>query len=143
MSDEINKDENNGLLDQSDLEELISEKEKDNAGFNQIDESEHEGVGLNKTDKSIPKKNLQKILTMKIPVIVKIAEKKMRMENILKLNLGSIIQFDKDAYQLIDLMVNNQTIGLGQPIKIGEKFGLQVTHIGDINEKIRILGHKE
>jgi len=84
--------------------------------------------------------HLERILSMKVPVIVKITEKSMTMERILKLNLGSMIQFDKDAYQHIDLMVNNSTIGLGQPIKIGENFGLKITQIKDIRETIKSLG---
>ncbi len=86
------------------------------------------------------KPSLDRILKMKVPVIVKVAEKKMTMANVLKLNIGSIIQFDKDAYQHIDLMANNRTIGLGQPVKIGENFGLRIVQICDISETIRSLG---
>ena len=86
---------------------------------------------------------LDRILSMKVPVIVKVAEKKMTLQNIMKINLGSVIQFDKDAYQLIDLMVNNSTIGLGKPIKIGENFGLKITQIGDIAKMIQSLGPNE
>lgn len=89
-----------------------------------------------------PAQNLQNILSMKVPVIIKIAEKTMKLENVMKLNIGTIIQFEKDAYQHIDLMVNNHTIGLGQPVKIGENFGLRITHIGDITDTIRSLGMK-
>jgi flagellar motor switch protein FliN len=84
--------------------------------------------------------NLQRILAIKVPLIVKIAEKRMRIGEILKLSLGSVVQFEKDAYQHVDLMVNNSTIGLGQPVKVGEKFGLKITQIGDISEMIRSLG---
>jgi flagellar motor switch protein FliN/FliY len=79
-------------------------------------------------------------LAIKVPLIVKIAEKRMRIGEILKLSLGSVVQFEKDAYQHVDLMVNNSTIGLGQPVKVGEKFGLKITQIGDISEMIRSLG---
>jgi flagellar motor switch protein FliN len=84
--------------------------------------------------------NLQRILHMRVPVIVKVAEKHMAAGDILKFSLGSVIQFDKDAYQLIDLMVNNSTIGLGQPIKVGENFGLKITQIGPVADTIRSLG---
>ena len=76
-------------------------------------------------------------------MIVKVAEKKMTMGSVLRFHLGSIIQFDKDADQHIDLMVNNSTIGLGQPIKIGENFGLRITQINDITETIKSLGQSE
>ncbi len=78
---------------------------------------------------------------MRMPVIVKIAEKTMTFSTVLKLNIGSVINFDKDAYQLVDLMVNNSTIGLGQTVKIGENFGLRVTQIGPLEETIKSLGH--
>lgn len=84
--------------------------------------------------------NAKKLLRMKVPVIVKVTEKKVRLKDILKWNLGSIIVFEKDAYQNIDLMVNNSTIGLGQPVKIGEKFGLKITQIKDPADTIRSLG---
>ena len=88
-------------------------------------------------------RSLKSILSMKVPVIVKIVEKKMPLASILKFNLGSMISFDKDSYQHIDLMVNNSTIGLGQPIKIGENFGLKITQIGDITDTIKSLGQNE
>jgi len=85
--------------------------------------------------------NLDHILSVRIPIIVKISEKKMSMNNILKFRLGSVIQFDQDAYQHIDLMVNNCTIGLGQPVKIGENFGLRITQIGELADTIKSLGN--
>ncbi len=83
---------------------------------------------------------LDRILKIRMPVIVRIAERRMTIENILKLSIGSIIQFDKDAYQMIDLMINNSVIGLGQPVKIGENFGIKIIQIGDITNTIKSLG---
>jgi flagellar motor switch protein FliN len=91
------------------------------------------------TDPSKQHEKLQRLLSMRVPVIVKIAEKKMSIGNMLKFHMGSIIQFDKDAYQQLELMINNSTIGLGQPIKIGEKFGLRITQVGEITETIKSL----
>ena len=82
---------------------------------------------------------LDRILSIKVPVIVKIAQKKMSLADILKLRVGTVIQFDQDAYQHVELLVNNSTIGLGQPVKIGEKFGLKVTQIGEITNTIKAL----
>ena len=104
------------------------------------DQENAEAAGEDKREES--SKNLNQILTMRIPVIVKITEKKMSLERVLKWNLGSMIQFEKHAYQNIDLMVNNRTIGYGQAVKVGENFGLKITQIGDIAETIKSLGGK-
>jgi len=84
--------------------------------------------------------HLNRILNMKVPIIVRIAKKKMKVSEVMKLNIGTVIQFDQDAYQYIDLMVNNEVIGLGQPVKLGEKFGLKITEFSDITHTIKSLG---
>ena len=84
--------------------------------------------------------NLERILNMKVPIIVRIAKKNMKVGEVMKLNIGTVMQFDQDAYQYIDLMVNNEVIGLGQPVKIGENFGLKITQLGDITHTIKSLG---
>ena len=84
--------------------------------------------------------NLKRILNMKVPIIVRIAKKKMKVGEAIKLNIGTVIQFEQDAYQYIDLLVNNEIIGLGQPVKVGENFGLKLTQLGDITHTIKSLG---
>ncbi len=85
-------------------------------------------------------KVLEQLLSMPVPVIVKLAQKKMTLSRVLQLKVGSVVQFDKDAYQHVDLMVNNHTIGLGQPVKIGEHFGLRIIEIGQVEKVIKSLG---
>jgi len=88
------------------------------------------------------KNHLARILSMKVPVIVRIAQKKISLNEVLKFQLGSVIQFDQDAYEQIDLMVNNSIIGLGQAVKLGENFGLKITQIAEVTETIKSLGGK-
>jgi flagellar motor switch protein FliN len=83
---------------------------------------------------------LSRILAMKVPVIVKIAQKKIPFSEVLKFHIGTVIQFDKDPYQYVDLMANNSKIGAGQPVKVAENFGLKVMQIGPIADTIRSLG---
>ncbi|MBN1435662.1 MAG: FliM/FliN family flagellar motor switch protein [Sedimentisphaerales bacterium] len=86
---------------------------------------------------------IQQLLDMKAPVIAKVAQRSLTVKAVMRLRLGSIIQFEKDAYDHIELMVNNRTIGLGQPVKIGENFGLRLVQVGDVNDMIRSLGAEE
>ena len=85
-------------------------------------------------------KELQRILHIEVPVIVRLAEKRMPLREVLDLSIGSIIEFDKGAEDLLDLMVNNQPVGRGEAVKIGEKFGLKLTEIGPVEERIETLG---
>jgi flagellar motor switch protein FliN/FliY len=63
----------------------------------------------------------------------------MRLSDILGLSIGSIIEFDNCFDAELELVVNNECIGLGQAVKVGEKFGLRVTGIGTMHEKIGAL----
>ena len=84
--------------------------------------------------------DLTRILEIEVPVIVRLAHRAMRVKEIMKFATGSIIEFDKAADAELDLMINNEVIGHGQAVKVGENFGLRVLHVLSIQEKIEALG---
>lgn len=83
---------------------------------------------------------IQRILNLEVPVIVQLAGRQMNMKEVLDLNVGSVIEFDKRFDAELALIVTNRCIGLGHAVKVGENFGLRITRIGSIYEKIRALG---
>ncbi|MGB9626400.1 MAG: FliM/FliN family flagellar motor switch protein [Phycisphaerae bacterium] len=87
-----------------------------------------------------PSDLLGRILRIEVPVIVKLAECKMPLARVVGLNTGAIIEFEKPADAPLDLMINNKCIGVGQAVKVGENFGLRITQVGTLREKIRALG---
>ena len=89
---------------------------------------------------AIDRSELQRILNMRFPVIVTLAQRTMPLKNILNLTAGSIIEFDRAADAELDLVVGNRHIGTGQAVKVGEYFGLRITTAGPIEERIRALG---
>lgn len=113
-------------------QDMASEEDTQSAGDAPADK-----VAADPRDKE---ESLDQILSLRVPVIVRLAEKRIQLKEILKFNMGTVLQFDKDAYEHVDLMVNNSTIGLGQPVKLGENFGLRIVQIGDIKHTIRSLG---
>lgn len=82
---------------------------------------------------------LRRLLHLHVPVIVKLAERRMRLSRIVSLATGTIVEFDKPAEQPLELMVNNVTIGQGDVVKIGENFGLRINSIGRPEQTIRAL----
>jgi flagellar motor switch protein FliN/FliY len=82
----------------------------------------------------------QRILYLEVPVIVRLAERTMPLSEIVSLSTGAIIEFEKPADSELDLMINNKCIGRGQAVKVGENFGLRVTAVGSIRDRVRALG---
>jgi flagellar motor switch protein FliN len=84
--------------------------------------------------------DVQRVLNIEVPVIVKLAERKLTMAEVMRLGAGAIIEFSKSSDEPLELMVNNKTIGVGETVKVGENFGLRISQIGDIKQIIRSLG---
>lgn len=84
--------------------------------------------------------DLQRILSIEVPVIVRLGECQMTVKDVLDLVPGSIIELQKDSDAELDLLVNNKQIGFGVAVKVGENFGLRVTYVGDIRERIEAMG---
>lgn len=84
-------------------------------------------------------RNIARILKLRVPVVVRIAERTLRTADIMKLAPGSIVEFDRRVDDELDLMVNNRKIGTGHAVKIGEHFGLRVGFVGDAKQRIASL----
>ena len=83
---------------------------------------------------------LRRILHLEVPVIVKLAERRLSLAEVLRLGAGAIIEFSKSSDEPLELMINNKSIGFGDAVKVGENFGLKISQIGDVKQVIRSLG---
>ena len=82
---------------------------------------------------------LNRILRMEVPVIVKLGERKLLLSEVMRLGVGAIIEFSKRSDEPLELLINNKAIAMGETVKVGENFGLRITQIGDIRGTIASL----
>ena len=80
-------------------------------------------------------------MQLEVPVIVKLAERKLALSEVLRLGVGSIIEFVKSNDEPLQLMINNQTIAIGEAVKVGENFGLRIKQVGTVKELVAALGN--
>jgi flagellar motor switch protein FliN/FliY len=83
---------------------------------------------------------LERILHLSVPIIVKLADRKLNVHEVMRLGTGAIIEFFKSSDEPLELLINNKVIGLGEAVKVGENFGLRLTQIGDVKQVIESLG---
>ena len=83
---------------------------------------------------------LGRILRLQVPVIVKLAERKLSVSEVMRLGIGAIIEFSKSNDEPLELLINNKSIAVGETVKVGENFGLRILHVGDVKQIIRSLG---
>jgi flagellar motor switch protein FliN/FliY len=86
------------------------------------------------------KAELSRIMRMEVPVIVKLAERKLPMSEVLRLGVGSIIEFVKSNDEPLQLMISNKTIAIGEAVKVGENFGLRIKQVGTMKQLVTALG---
>lgn len=137
------------MLKQSDIDTLLASAtdlaaETTNqigapAGDAAVSQAE-EATSSTATAVAIDRSELRRILNMRFPVIVTLAQRTMPLKDILNLTAGSIIEFNRAADAELDLVVGNRHIGTGQAVKVGEYFGLRITTADPIEERIRALG---
>ena len=82
---------------------------------------------------------LKRILRLEVPVIVKLAQRKLPLSEVMRLGTGAIIEFFKRSDEPLELMINTKVIGVGEAVKIGENFGLKITQIGDVKDLIAAM----
>lgn len=84
--------------------------------------------------------NLRQILTLNVPIVVRLGTRTMRVSEVMGLMPGSIIELPKNAESELELLVNNRPIACGVACKVGENFGLRITCVGDVEQRIAALG---
>jgi flagellar motor switch protein FliN/FliY len=95
--------------------------------------------GMLASDDSDRAQRIRQLMQLPVPVIVKLAEKRIQLGKLLSLGPGAIVIFEKSCEDLLELCVNNQVYCRGEAVKIGEKFGLKVNEIGTLQERQNAL----
>src|SRR5688572_32447284 len=85
--------------------------------------------------------DVSRVLRLEVPVIVRLADRKLTLSEVMRLGVGAIIEFVKSSSEPLELLINNKVIGYGETVKVGENFGLKITRVGDTRQLIQSLGH--
>ena len=83
---------------------------------------------------------IESILSLEVPVIVQIARRTMPLSEVVSIAPGAIIELPKSADDDLEILVNNKIIGTGTAVKVGENYGVRVSFVGELNDRITALG---
>ena len=82
---------------------------------------------------------LKRILRLRVPFQVMLAEKRERFSDVIAFQIGTLIEFSKLSDELLEVQVNERPIGLGEVVKVQEKFGVRIKSMKDTSARIRSL----
>jgi len=84
-------------------------------------------------------RNLDMLLDIPLKVTVELGKTKRTIKDILDLSSGSIVELDKLAGEPVDILVNGKLIAEGEVVVIDENFGVRVTDILNMSDRIMKL----
>lgn len=82
--------------------------------------------------------NLELIMSVPLEVSVEIGKAKKQIKEILEFSQGTIIELDKQAGALVDIVVNGQLIARGEVVVLNDNFGVRVMEILKKDELIKL-----
>jgi len=80
-----------------------------------------------------------RILSLPVSLAVLLAERSMPVESILEMTVGTILEFDASFDSELLLCVADRPIACGQAVKVGESFGIRLTHVGSVHQRVKAL----
>jgi flagellar motor switch protein FliN len=83
--------------------------------------------------------NLNLILDISVEVKVELGRTNRKIREVLELGPGSVVELDRLAGEPVDILVNDKLFAKGEVVVIDENFGVRITDILSIEERIEAL----
>jgi len=95
----------------------------------------HEYDDLSATEQ----KNLDMIMDVRLPIKVRIGQKKMLLKDVIGMDIGTVVELNQLANDPLDILVDDKVIAKGEVVIIDGNFGIQITEIGTKKERLEQL----
>jgi flagellar motor switch protein FliN len=93
-------------------------------------EPAHESpTALSEDFKTEREDGLDFVMDVPVDLTVEIGRRVMKIGDILRLRSGSILELTKAAGEPLELYVNNHPIARGEPVVVGDRYGVRVTEV--------------
>ena len=80
---------------------------------------------------------LDLLLDLEMPVSVSFGRTQVRIQNILKLTTGSIIEMDRSISEPVEIIVNNCTIARGEVVVVDGNYGVRIQEVMSRKERLQ------
>ncbi len=85
-------------------------------------------------------KNLKLLFDIKLKLSVRLGTKLFLLKDILKWDIGEIIELEQMVNEPLDILVNGIKIGEGEAVIVEGKFGLKIKNIGNNSTRLSKIG---
>lgn len=75
--------------------------------------------------------NFRLLQDVDVRLSVEVGATNMKLRDLLALGESSVIELDRYANELLDVLVNGTLIGRGEVVTVGDRFGIRITELAD------------
>ena len=79
------------------------------------------------------------LLDVPLKVSVELGGTKLRIQELLDLGQGSILELDRMAGEPVDILVNGRAIALGEVVVVNERYAVRVVSVHSPTERVESL----
>lgn len=85
-------------------------------------------------------RKLDLLMDLTLPVAIELGRTHMLVRDILDLQRGSVVEFEKLASEPVDILINGKKMAEGEVVVIEKHFGIRITSLVDAAERLKGLG---
>ena len=108
----------------------------DNTGSHGGGSAAGDDAGVEETS---PGHNLEMLLDLPLELSVELGRTRMSLQELLKLDKGSVIRLGRTEGEPLDIQVNGRTVARGEVVVVNDRLGVRVTEIGEARERVKSL----
>lgn len=83
---------------------------------------------------------LDLLMDLSLSVAIELGRTNLMIRDILDLQRGSVVEFEKLASEPVDVLINGKKMAEGEVVVIEKHFGIRITNLVDASERVKGLG---
>lgn len=85
---------------------------------------------------------VERILDLPLTIHVELGHRRMRVDDLLQVSVGSVLELDTAAGAPLGIYANQTLIAQGEAVVVGDHYGVRVTEILTPAERVKKLGER-
>lgn len=83
--------------------------------------------------------NLALLQEVEVRLSIEVGATSLKIRDLLNLNEGSVVELDRYASEMLDVLVNGTLLAKGEVVTVGDRLGVRVTEVVAPGERVRSL----
>ena len=79
---------------------------------------------------------LDGLLDIELPITVRLGSAQMSLGDVIGLNAGSLVEFDRASEEPVEVLVNGRVVARGEMVMVQGNYGVRITEISSCRERL-------